>query len=103
MKLFQSTTLCFAILAGSVPAHAGLVFVVSYSPAVQANPNFTSIQVAVNSVTTEYSNLFSNNVTVRFTVDQNSSGVGSSTFSNFAPSTYSTIKSDLAASAKSAD
>jgi hypothetical protein len=70
MRHLRLFVLIIALAACSVPANAGLVFVISYTPAVQGNANFAAIQAAVNYVTTEYSDLFHNSATVRFTVEQ---------------------------------
>jgi len=60
-----------ALLAGSFPTHANPVFMITYSTAVQNNPQFlTGIEPAVNYVTSLYSSLFSNNVTINFTINQ---------------------------------
>jgi hypothetical protein len=105
MRLFTFTKCAIgATLIFGVPAHAGLVFNITYTAAVQGNANFANIQNAVNYVANEYSTLFSDNVTLNFTVDQNSSGLGQSLFSNnYTSTTYAAVKAALIADQKSAD
>ena len=75
-------TLTTALFLVCVPAKANITFNINYTTAVQANANFASIQSGVNYVANEYSTLYGDNITLNFTVDQNSSGLGSSLFSN---------------------
>lgn len=91
------------LLLANVPAHA-VVFVVSYTAAVQGNANFGQIQNAVNFVSNEFSSTFSDPVTLNFTIDQNSTGLGESLFSNaYRRVSYADIKNALTADSKSAD
>src|SRR5579862_1003876 len=60
----------FVWLAGSFSAQANPVFNITYTQAVQNNLQYQNIETAVSYVTSLYSGLFSNNVTVNFTIDQ---------------------------------
>jgi hypothetical protein len=60
----------------------GLAFNITYTAAVQADPNYANIQSAVNYVKAEYSGLYSDPVTLNFTIDEGTVGLGQSLFSN---------------------
>ncbi len=91
-------------MASAVPAHAGLVFNITYSNAVQSNANFANIQTAVNFVKAEFSGLYSDNVTLNFTIDQSSSGLGSSLFSlAYWRGDYGTLRTALVNDKKTPD
>jgi hypothetical protein len=91
-----------AALAIGIPAHATLMFNITYTAAVQGNANFAQIQSAVNFVEGEYSALYNDNVTLNFTIDQNSSGLGQSLFSNnYFRGSYAQVRAALIADAKS--
>ena len=72
----------FAALAWGVPAHAGILFNITYDPTVSGRTDFAQIQTAVNYVSNEYASLYSDNVTLNFTIKANNSGLGASLFSN---------------------
>ena len=93
-----------AAMAAAATAQAGLSFNITYTAAVQANPNFASIQTAVNYVANEYSTAYTDNITLNFTVDQNSSGLGQSLFSNaYWRGSYAALRAALVADAKTAN
>ena len=88
--------------AFAVPASA-LTFDITYTAAVQANANFGAIQTDINFVESVFSGLYSDNVTLNFTVDQGG-GLGGSLFSNaYYRGSYTSIKTALTGDAKSAD
>ena len=98
------------LLAGAVlcatatTASAGLVFDITYSAAVQGNANFAAIQTAVNFVKNEFSSLYSDNVTLRYTIDQQAGVLGQSLFSNaYFRGSYADIKLALTNDSKTAD
>src|SRR6266852_4705434 len=105
MKSYRSLGIAAcAAIAIAIPAHAGLTFNITYDAAVQANANFAQIQSAVNYVKGEYSALYSDNVTLNFTINQNTSGLGGSLFSNnYFRGTYAQLRTALVADSKSAD
>ena len=85
-------------------ARAGLTFNITYTAAVQANANFASIQADVNYVANEFSAAYSDNITLNFTVDQNSSGLGQSLFSNaYWRGSYTALRAALVADAKTSN
>jgi hypothetical protein len=87
-----------ASLAFAGAAQAGLNFVVNYSAAVQANPDYINgnIPNAVNYVKNEFSSRFTDNITLRFTIDQNTSGLGQSLFSsNYWRGSYTALRTAL--------
>ena len=65
--------LCASVLfAGATSAQANsLLFDITYTQAVQNNPQFVNIESAVNYVSSLYSGLFSNTATLNFKIDQN--------------------------------
>ena len=89
MRLSIHLAVTSALLAAGSTAHAsGLSFDITYTQAVMNDPNYTQIENAVNYVTGLYSSLFSNNVTLNFTIDENNStglskNAPSRQFSNF--------------------
>jgi hypothetical protein len=99
------TAICGGLLL-AIPAHATLTFNVTYSSATQALPQFNqtgfNIQTAVNYVTNEYSGLFSDNITLNFTVDVMTGGLGMSS-TPLQSSSYAQIKTALTNDSKSAD
>jgi hypothetical protein len=77
-----------------------MVFNISYTNAVQADANFANIQSAVNYVTAEYSALYSDNITLNYTIDEAPGGLGSSLFSNnYWRGSYATLRAALIADA----
>jgi hypothetical protein len=99
---------CLALLVlglvMGLPLHANLAFNITYTAAVQADANFANIQSAVTYVENEYSALYSDPITLNFTIDQNTSGLGSSLFSNnYFRGSYTQLRNALVADAKSAD
>lgn len=93
-----------AATACAIPAQAGLVFNITYTAAVQGDANFADIQTAVNFVKNEFSSTYSDNVTLDFTIDSNTSGLGQSLFStNYFRGDYTTLRNALIADAMSAD
>jgi hypothetical protein len=99
----------FGILLGAVAvtgisAHANIVFDITYTAAVQADSHFASIQSAVNFVSAEYSALYSDNITLNFTINEGAVGLGTSLFSNnYFRGSYSTLRNALIADAKTSD
>lgn len=102
MRNFRRILAGTVLLAVATTASA-LTFNISYSAAVQANSNFASIQNDINFVANEFSSRYADNVTLNFTIDQQSGILGSSLFSNaYYRGSYADIKSALTADAKSA-
>jgi hypothetical protein len=90
----------------SVPAHANLLFNITYDSTVKGLTRFTdgSIQAAVNYAANEFSTRYSDNITLNFTVAANNSGLGQSLISNnFFVTNYAGVKAALSADSKSAD
>jgi hypothetical protein len=105
MKSYRSLGIAAcAAIAIAIPAHAGLTFNITYTAAVQADANFANIQSAVNYVSNEYSNLYSDNVALNFTVDEGAVGLGQSLFSNnYFRGSYAQLSAALVADAKSSN
>jgi hypothetical protein len=88
-----------------LPAHAGLTFDITYTASVTSLSDFTNgnIPNAVAFVENQFSSIYSDNVTLNFTIGTVSSGLGQSLFSNaFFQGTYTQIKNALSADATSA-
>jgi hypothetical protein len=96
--------LCVIVLiSGSLQA-SGLTFNITYTAAVQADPNFASIQNAIDYVSNEYSALYSNPITLNYLVDEGSGSLGESVFSNaYWRGSYADLRAALVADATSAD
>jgi len=93
-----------ALAAAATSASAGLVFNISYTAAVTGNANFAAIQTDVNLVAAKFSSLYSDNVTLNFTIDASPGGLGSSLFSPaFFRGSYAQVRTALAGDSKSAD
>ena len=107
MKSCHSKGLLFLTLTlgSGIPVWgAGITFNITYTAAVQGNANFASIQSAVNYVANEYSSLYSDAITLNYTVDEAPGGLGSSLFSNaYFRGSYTTLRNALVADAKTAD
>lgn len=105
MKTSTAGILASAILLTGVSAHAsGLQFVISYSTAVQNDANYANIQSAVQYVENEFSSTYNDPITLHFTVDENSIGLGQSLFSNnYWRGSYTALRAALVADAKTAD
>ena len=91
------------LLLGSYRVGAHPVILVTYTSGVQGNPNFSLIQTAVSDAISTFESLFTNNVTLRFTITENSSGLTSNSFANFVFSDYATIKGLMTADVTSSD
>jgi hypothetical protein len=92
-----------ALTAVSAPA-AGISFDITYTAAVQADPNYANIQSAVNYVENEYSSLYSDPITLDFTINEGAVGLGQSLFSNnYFRGSYAQIVAALTADAKSSN
>jgi hypothetical protein len=91
-------------LATGVSAQAGIIFDITYTSAVQNDAQFANIQSAVNYVANEYSSLYSDNITINFTVDEGAVGLGESLFSNnYWRGSYTTLRNALIADATTAN
>lgn len=92
---------CLSAMAASA---AGITFNITYTQAVQNDANFANIKNAVNYVSNEYSALYSDPITLNFTVDEGAVGLGSSLFSNnYWRGSYGQLTAALAGDAKSAN
>jgi hypothetical protein len=90
-------------LVMGLPLHANLAFNITYTAAVQADAHFANIQSAVNYVSGEYSALYSDPITLNFTIDEGAVGLGESLFSNaYWRGSYTTLRAALAGDAKDA-
>lgn len=95
---------CVAALIAVSAQAAGISFDITYTPGVQADPNFAGIQSAVNYVENEYSSLYSDPITLNFTINEGAVGLGESSFSNnYFRGSYAQIAAALAADAKSSN
>src|SRR5579872_5610450 len=76
MRLSMQFAFCASVLfVGATSAQANtLLFDITYTQAVQNNPQFVNIESAVNYVSSLYSGLFSTTATLNFKIDQ-STGV----------------------------
>jgi hypothetical protein len=91
-------------LVMGLPLQANLGFNITYTNAVKGDANFAQIQSAVNYVEGEYSALYTDPITLNFTIDEAPGGLGSSLFSNaFFRGSYTQLRNALVADAKSAD
>jgi hypothetical protein len=104
-KGFTRLGILFGVaFATGVSAQAGLIFDITYTSAVQNDANFASIQSAVNYVTNEFSSLYSDNITINFTINEGAVGLGSSLFSNnYWRGSYTTLRNALIADATTAN
>lgn len=100
----QWATLAIALTIGG-PAFANPIFNITYTSAVSGRSDFGQVQAAVNFVSNEFSALYSDNVTINFTVDAKAfCGLGCSLFSNnYVSTNYAGVKTALQNDAKSAD
>jgi hypothetical protein len=105
--LRESNRFCVLLIAAAIApicAQAGMVFDITYTAAVQVDPNFASIQNAVNYVTNEFSTLYSDPITLNFTINEAPGGLGSSLFSNnYWRGSYTNLRNALIADAKTTD
>jgi hypothetical protein len=103
---YRSSAILLAFALGSTMSAfaAGITFDITYTAAVQADPNFAAIQNAVNYVSNEYSALYSDPITLNYTIDEAPGGLGSSLFSNaYFRGSYTQLRTALIADAKTAD
>lgn len=98
--LATSRWVFFGVLLGvaSVSGFANPMFNITYTQAVQNDPDFSGIQQAVGYVSNLYSGLFSNDVTLNFTIDENGSVPLSESSFNLVFSDFLHITTALAAS-----
>lgn len=89
----------FALLGES--AHA-LNIVATYDSSITGLSNSAAVQANINSAVAFYNAKFSNNITVRITFTNQTSGLGGSS-SNFTNLSYSSVRTALLGSASSAD
>lgn len=95
---------CVACITSISAPAAGLTFNITYSSAVQSDGNYAQIQSAVNFVSNEFSSLYSDPITLNFTIDEGSVGLGQSLFSeNYYRGSYAQLKSALTSDSKSAN
>jgi hypothetical protein len=93
-----------AHLTGVSAQAAGLTFDITYTNAVQNDANFFSIQSAVNYVANEFSSAYSDPITLNFTVDEGTIGLGESLFSgSYYRGSYASLRTALIGDAKTAD
>lgn len=93
-----------ACLSAASALAGPLAFNITYTQAVQNDANFASIQSAVNYVTSEYSAMYSDPITLNFTIDEGAVGLGQSLFSNnYWRGSYAQLTAALAADSKTAN
>jgi hypothetical protein len=91
-------------LTGVSAQATGLTFNITYSAAVQADPNFASIENAVAYVSNEYSALYTDPITLNYLVDEGAVGLGQSLFSDaYWRGSYFDLRTALVADATSAN
>jgi hypothetical protein len=102
---FSKCFLSFAAVLTAVSAQAaGISFNITYTAAVQSDVHFAQIQSAVNYVESEFSGLYSDPITINFTVDEGTTGLGSSLFSNnYFRGSYAQIVAALTADSKTSN
>ena len=83
-------------------AYGGLTFNITYTSNVSSDPNFSSIKTAVQFVESEFSSLYSNNITLNITIDEGAVGLGESS-TLLQGSSYAAIRTALIANASSAN
>ena len=92
--------LALAVATG-VSAQANILFNITYDAGVTNDGRFASIQSAVNYVANEFSSLYTDNITLNFTIKEAPGGLGSSLFSNnYWRGSYTALRTALIADAK---
>jgi hypothetical protein len=101
--LFRVCPIFLIGFACAVEGRASLLFDISYSSAVTSDPNYASIQTAINFVANEFSGLYSDNITINIGIDESSSiSLGQSSTSLMLTSGYAQLLAALAADSTSA-
>lgn len=95
---------CLCLVLATVPAHASLIFNVTYDSSVTSLTTASSWENAFNYATAQYSNLFSDSVTINITLKASSSvSLGQSNTTVACCLTYNQVKSVLQADATTPD
>jgi hypothetical protein len=104
VNLSKCLFLCASALTAVSAQAAGITFNITYTNAVQTDSHFAQIQSAVNYVENEYSTLYSDPITLNFTIDEGAIGLGESLFSNnYFRGSYAQIRAALVADAKTSN